>query len=369
MKTASPHPLRMFLAAAMLTVASFAGRAEPPPPPAGSLWAQKNRFAWCVVPFDARHRSPEARAAMLQGLGFDSFAYDWRDKDIPTFDAEIDALQRHHIRLLAWWYPMDPGDPLAKSILETFRRHGVHPELWVMQSLSHMPSTIAGWKPLLPPGLLPPGTRFPQTERELQALPGADRDRIRQAIADAAVRMQRESLTHGAAEQARRVNAEADRIAALQRLARPYGCQVELYNHNGWFGLEANQLAIIARLAQLGISDVGMVYNFSHARDALHDDTKDFPRIWSAIKDHVVAVNITGIGPHGEEVYPSQGDCELDMMRTIQSSGWRGPVGVVAEMGGDARVTLRNYLIGMNWIAAELKQPGSGGPRPFPPVR
>ena len=57
------------------------------------------------------------------------------------------------------------------------------------------------------------------------------------------------------------------------------------------------------------------------------------------------------------------------MMRIIQDSGWKGPVGIIGEKSGDAEVTLRNYLIGLDWLAAELKQPGSGGARPFPPAQ
>jgi hypothetical protein len=38
---------------------------------------------------------------------------------------------------------------------------------------------------------------------------------------------------------------------------------------------------------------------------------------------------------------------------------------VIAEKGGDAEVTLKNYLIGLNWLAAELNQRGLGGARPF----
>ena len=55
------------------------------------------------------------------------------------------------------------------------------------------------------------------------------------------------------------------------------------------------------------------------------------------------------------------------MMRIIQDSGWRGPIGLIAEKGGDAELTLSNYLRGLDWLAAELKQAGSGGPQPFPP--
>jgi hypothetical protein len=54
------------------------------------------------------------------------------------------------------------------------------------------------------------------------------------------------------------------------------------------------------------------------------------------------------------------------MMRVIERSGWRGPVGVLAETGGDAALALTNAMRGLDWLAAELRQPDSGGPRPFP---
>jgi hypothetical protein len=60
----------------------------------------------------------------------------------------------------------------------------------------------------------------------------------------------------------------------------------------------------------------------------------------------------------------SQGDKELEMMRTIQHSGWRGPIGLIAEQGGDAEVTLGNNLRGLDWLSKEIAHSGSGGERP-----
>ena len=51
-----------------------------------------------------------------------------------------------------------------------------------------------------------------------------------------------------------------------------YGCPVEIYNHNGWRGNEDNELAVLGRLKEMGITDIGLVYNFSHTHDADHDD-------------------------------------------------------------------------------------------------
>jgi sugar phosphate isomerase/epimerase len=321
MKFSRCIPIALTLAA-LADWAPVGIRAQPSSGPGRDLWAHDNLAAWCVVPFDARKRSPEERAEMLARLGFRYFAYDWREKDIPTFDAEIEALHHHGVRLLAWWFPFDAEDPQAKATLEVFRRHDVHPQLWVA---------------LAPIGL-------PRTPEELSRLPKTPE------------------------EQQDLVRRSSERIAALVRLADPYGCRVELYNHNGWFGMVDNELAVIERLGRAGVENVGLVYNFSHARDAMHDDSRDFPRLWARMKGHVAVVNVTGLHWEAQEVYPSQGDSELEMMRVIVASGWHGPVGLIAEKGGDAEMTLRNYLTGLDWLAAELRSPGSGGPRPFPAV-
>lgn len=282
-----------------------------------SIWAHDNLVAWCAAPpWDAKARGPEERAQMLKRLGFKHFAYNWRPPAIKSFDAEIKAMKRHGINLLGWaLYGSD--NPSLPLILEAFKRHDVHPQLWLMQG--PMPGS-----PLW-------AQEFPRT----------------------------------AEEQARRIIEEADRIKALVLLVAPYGSKVNLYNHNGWFGMVENQLALIGRLREIGVGDVGMVYNFSHARDEVHDDSRNFRELWAKMRDHVVAVNVSGMRWEGQIVYPSQGDSELDMMRVIQESGWKGPVGVIAEKGGDAQVTLANYLKGLDWLAAELQRPGSAGPRPF----
>src|SRR5690242_13554910 len=89
-----------------------------------ALFARDNLIAWCIVPFDAKKRGPEERAAMLQKLGFKHFAYDWRAEHIPTFDAEIAALQKHGIRLEAFWFPANLGKE-ARTILDLLARHKI----------------------------------------------------------------------------------------------------------------------------------------------------------------------------------------------------------------------------------------------------
>jgi hypothetical protein len=104
-----------------------------------SVFAKDNLTAWCIVPFDAKHRSPEARASMLDRLGFKTLAYDWRDEHIPEFDDEIVQLKKHGIAITAFWW--GGGLPLSKEDIITseriqmqldfFKRNNLHPEVWI----------------------------------------------------------------------------------------------------------------------------------------------------------------------------------------------------------------------------------------------
>jgi len=249
-----------------------------------SIWAPDNLVAWCIVPGDTKHRTPEERAAMMERLGFKHYAYDWRDVHVPTFDAEVEAVQKHGIEFTAWWFPTDAADPHAQIILDTVRRHHIRPQLWVM----------GGGDPV-----------------------------------------------HTPEEQAARVEQEATRIRRLVELAKPYGCQVELYNFNGWFGQTDNELAVLRRLKEEGITQVGIIYNFSHAQA----DAADFAAVWKKVKSHVVEVNLAGLSlASPNQLDLGKGDLELGMMRVVQESGWHGPVGLIADREVDSEEALKNDL-------------------------
>ena len=81
--------------------------------------------AWCIVPFDAKQRGPEARAIMVQGLGMTRVAYDWRDVNVPTFEEEIVQYKKHNIEFFAFWGWHDAFEPLIE-------KHGIHPQIWIM---------------------------------------------------------------------------------------------------------------------------------------------------------------------------------------------------------------------------------------------
>ena len=155
------------------------------------LWAHDNLFAWVGHVYDAKNRTPEEAARKLDKLGLKTFAYNWHPPDVPSFDAWIVALKRHGINLLAWQlYDSKTAD--IKAMLETFKRHQVHPQLWFTQN--------------------------------------------------------NKTLPEDSEEQEQRVKQEADRFSAFVKLAAPYGCSVELYNHSE-IGSESRrtQLAVIDR--------------------------------------------------------------------------------------------------------------------------
>ena len=87
---------RPALVAVVLSAVPVAA-ADPPADP----FRPDNLVAWCVVPFDARHRTPAERADMLARLGFKRFAYDWRSEHLPTFDQEVRELKKRNIVYLS----------------------------------------------------------------------------------------------------------------------------------------------------------------------------------------------------------------------------------------------------------------------------
>lgn len=79
--------------------------------------------AWCIVPFDAKNRSPAERAEMLKRLGLQRVAYDWRAKHVPEFEEEIQQYQKHGIEYFAFW-------GAHEAAFELFQKYKLHPQIW-----------------------------------------------------------------------------------------------------------------------------------------------------------------------------------------------------------------------------------------------
>src|SRR5262245_64997575 len=250
------------------------------------LFARSNLVAWCIVPFDARKRTPEERAAMLHKLGFQHFAYDYRAEHIPSFETEIQVCQRHGVSLDAWWFPTSWNDE-ARHILDLLQRHHLRTQLWI---------TGAGGP-----------TKSPEEQRA-------------------------------------RVDAEATRLRPIAEAASRVGCTIALYNHGNWFGEPENQLQVLERLRQQGATNVGLVYNQHHG----HEHLDHFAELLNRMKPHLLALNLNGMSrdstPQQKIVPLGQGTLDLELLRIIRNSGWHGPLGILNHTDEDAEARLVDNL-------------------------
>jgi len=259
------------------------------------VFAKGNLLAWCIVPFDSAHRGPVERARMLKKLGLTRFVYDWRDNDIPTFDQELDALAAEGIKLQGFWLTSGLHPEAEKNtgiVLGLLKRRKVQTEIWYL--------------------FTPPKT-FTELSQE---------EKISQA--STAVR----SLA-----------VEAEKI----------GCKVGLYNHGGWFGEPENQLAI---LAQVRMPNTGMIYNFHHGREQIDRFAQFFPRIMPRL----LAVNLNGMQEGAPMILNiGEGTRELEMLRVVRASGYRGPVGLLNHRADrDAEEGLRANMEGLRKLLVQL---------------
>ena len=107
----------------LLAVMASATVGAEPAERAGGLFASDNLVAWCIVPFDARKRSPAERAEMVRRLGLRRVAYDWRQEHVPLFEEEILQYRKQGIEFFAFWDWHDAIEPLI-------RKHGIRPQIW-----------------------------------------------------------------------------------------------------------------------------------------------------------------------------------------------------------------------------------------------
>ena len=254
-----------------------------------NLYAKNNLIAWCIVPFDNKNRTPEERAQMLDKLGINKLAYDWREKHVPTFDDELNALKKHNITLQSFWYYSGPEPESDKNfaiIIDLLKRHNVKTQIWTM---------ITGIK---------------------------DLDKMTQE---------------------QKVEAVSKPVKYIAEKAAEAGSTVGLYNHGGWFGEPENQLAIIEHLK---LPNLGIVYNFSHSEEQIHR----FPEFYPKILPYLYAINLTGLqgGIPAKVVPVGEGNIEYKMMKIIEKSNYSGPIGIINEdFAPDAEDGLKMNMEGL----------------------
>ena len=268
--------------------------------PSKALLRTDNLVAWCIVPFDAKKRSPAERSEMLKRLGLKKVAYDWRAEHVEQFETEIQAYQTHGIDFFAFWDEHD-------AMFRLFEQYDLHPQVWKM---------------------------LPQPSGELLSKLAAANDQ--------ATRKQ----TH-----LEIVEATAKAILPLVQRTREMQCALGLYNHGGWAGEPANMAAVCQWLHQnANAQHVGIVYNFHHG----HAHIQDFQQHWAVMQPYILCVNINGMNRNEQpKILPvGQGEFEQAMFDIIRRSGYVGPIGILDHQETvDAEESLRQNLEGIKKLA------------------
>ena len=144
--------------------------------------------------------------------------------------------------------------------------------------------------------------------------------------------------------QARHVERLVENVKPIAAEAAKLDCQVALYNHGGWGGIPENEIQVVERLRQDGITNVGMVYTQHHG----HGEIGRFAELFPKMKPYLLAIALNSMITDGDlyghnfgTAPMGQGDQDLRLLRIINESGWRRPVGMVLEVPADAEVRLQ----------------------------
>ena len=261
------------------------------------IFSKENLVAWCIVPFDTENRTPEERASMLNELGITSLAWDWRDKHLSYFEQEINVLQKSNIELKSVWFyvSVDNGNIINngnETILQILKKTGTKTDLWVS---------------------------IPENNFEGMT----DEEKVKKGV--------------------ELVNHIYDRAKAI-------GCNVSLYNHGGWSGMPENMVKIIEAS---GHKSIGIIYNFHHA----HLQLSDFEKNIKTMLPYLNTVNLNGMEKGGEKILPlGAGNLELDMMKTLQKSGFQGSIGILGHKDDeDVKISLQRNLDGMKKLLTQME--------------
>lgn len=263
------------------------------------LFARQNLVAWCIVPFDNQNRTPAERIQMLKGLGFTKYAYDWRQKHIPTFAEEIGLAKKAGIDMMAVWLWIDKNNDRVgqlsednEEVLRIIKESGLKTRLWVGFNNNFYADETDDLK-----------------------------------------------VTKGVAM----LNYIRDRAGSFVD-------GVALYNHGDWFGEPENQIRI---LKQLNNPFFGMVYSFHHA----HHQIDAFPLLLKKMKPWLWTVNIDGMKKEGPQILTvGSGDKELDMLRALEKAKFQGTIGILGHIEDeDVEKVLKRNLDGLEKLQKQLK--------------
>ncbi|MEK0445087.1 MAG: hypothetical protein RLZZ399_408, partial [Verrucomicrobiota bacterium] len=215
---------------------------------------------------------------------------------------------RHHIELLGWHFPSTLNGE-AKATLELLKRHGLKPQLWVGGS-----------------------------GRPIQVKDPADQNA--------------------------RLQGEMERLTPIARAAAKIGCTVGLSNEGDWVGEPENALAVVEKLREQGVANVGIVYNMHHG----HAHLRGLERVLARTLPHLLCVNLNGMDlegdANGRKILPLGGGTEDHrVLHLLRGSAYRGPIGVLHNSEEDSEARLLDNLDGLRWLVTKLDG-NPAGPRP-----
>jgi sugar phosphate isomerase/epimerase len=257
-----------------------------------NLFNKKNLIPWSIVGFDVKERSPEERLEMLERLGYKQYAYGNRPKHIPSMQQEWKMAKQKGISIKAVWLYINlnkdkVGQLKSESevLFENLEAVGLQTQIWV------------GFQPEYFENL-------------------SDEEALLQSV---------------------------KMIEYLSNRAQKLGCKIALYNHGGWFGNPENQLRIIKALPN---HDLGVIFNFHHAHDALKTYSvnikKLLPYLW--------CVNLNGMKADGPKIITiGEGDLEKGMIQQLIDLKYSGPFGILGHVtGGDPELILEANKEGLS---------------------
>ncbi|MBA4057463.1 MAG: AP endonuclease [Marivirga sp.] len=289
----------VLLTACVLTLMSFNSMQAQKASKDQNLFNQENLVAWCIVPFDNQNRNPQQRIEMLKRLNFSQYAYDWRHLHLASFPEELRLAKQSKIKITAVWMWIDKGaDTPGKlsedneTLLSMLKDAGLKTQLWV------------GFN----------NNFYEYDNEETKVIKGVEMLKY--------LRERTQGLVSG----------------------------IGLYNHGDWFGEPENQIKI---LEKLNSKSIGLIYNFHHG----HGQIESFPMLLIKMIPWLWTVNINGMKKNGPQILTvGDGDEELEMLRALQRSGFKGTIGILGHIETeDVEKVLQRNLTGLRKLEQQLK--------------
>ena len=251
----------------------------------------KQTYPWCIVAYDSLERNPAERIEMIKEIGFEKYAYDWRDKHLDETATELRLATENKIEIIAIWLWLNAKRDRMGQLWESNER--------ILDIVQKMNLKTTFWVSLS------------------------------------------ENFFHGLNEE-ESLKLATEMVESIAAKAKKMGCSIALYNHSGWFGDPYNQLKVIQALPNYELT---MVYNFHHGQHTIDD----FPNIAKAISPYLSAVNLNGMAKEGEKILTiGKGHYEKEMIELLQKSGFEGPWGILGHVEeADVKKVLEQNIAGM----------------------